>query len=58
MILKETKKELQPKLTKVFKDAGMSGKGLKLAGQGLGLSGTGEKKFKNEFVKNLVKRLS
>ena len=58
MILKETKKELHPKLSKVFKDAGMSGKGLKLAGQGLGLAGSGEKKFKNEFVKNLVKKLS
>ena len=58
MILKETKKELKPKLTKVFKDAGMSGKGLKLAGQGLGLAGSGEMKFKNEFVKNLVKKLS
>jgi hypothetical protein len=56
--LKATKKELQPRITKVFKDAGLSGKGLKLAGQGLGLSGAGEKNFKNEFVKNLVKKIS
>ena len=56
--MKATKKKLKPEITKVFKEAGMSGNGLKIAGQGLGLSGAGEKKFKNEFVKNLVKQLS
>jgi hypothetical protein len=55
--LKATQKKLQPEITKVFKKAGLPGSGLKIAGQGLGLAGKGEKQFKNEFVKNLVKQL-
>ena len=55
--LKATKKRLEPEMTKVFKEAGLSGSGLKLAGQGLGLAGKGEKQFKNEFVKNMIKQM-
>ena len=55
--LKATKKRLKPEMTKVFKKAGLSGSGLRIAGQGLGLAGAGEKKFKNEFVKNMVKQM-
>ena len=58
MILKATKKKLQPKFAEVFKKAGMPGGALKLAGQGLGLAGKGAKTFKDEFVKNLVTKLS
>jgi hypothetical protein len=56
--LKATKKTLKPEFTKVFKETGLSGSGLKLAGQGLSLVGAGEKKFKNEFVKNMVNVLA
>ena len=55
--LKATKNRLEPEMTKVFKEAGLSGSGLKLAGQGLGLAGKGEKQFKNEFVKNMIKQM-
>ena len=58
IVIKETKKKLKPEMTKVFKKVGLSGSGLKLAGQGLGLAGKGEKKFKNEFVKNMVNLLA
>ena len=56
--LRATKKKLKPEMVKVFKKAGLSGSGLKISGQGLGLAGAGEKKFKNAFVKNLVKQIS
>ena len=55
--LKTTQKTLKPEFTEVFKKAGLSGSGLKLAGQGLGLAGQGEKQFKNEFVKNMLKQM-
>ena len=56
--LKATQQKLQPEFAKAFKKAGLSGSGLKIAGQGLGLAGKGdEKQFKNEFVKNMVEQL-
>ena len=56
--LKIAKKKLKPKIIEVLKKKGFPmGSGLSLAGSGLVLAGEGEKKFKNEFVKNLVANL-
>ena len=59
--LKIAKRKLKPKVVEILKKKGFpvgpQGNGLSLAGSGLMLAGKGEQKFKEEFVKNLVKSL-